>query len=236
MRSIRHWGVGMGMGRGNSLCRLLSTYGVAQALNQAFGDPHLWRHTVNGTLETMYRPPVKHCRNCGAAVVYRLPDDGDTRQRAVCPVCNTVHYENPLNVVGTVPVFGPDGAQVLLCKRNIEPRFGKWTLPAGFMEMGETSAEGAARETVEEAGARFDMGPLFTVLNVARVGQVHFFYRATLLSPFFEPGHETIEARLFTESEIPWDEVAFHTVRETLERYFADRRAGTFGFHAVDIT
>ena len=184
----------------------------------------------------MHRPLVKHCRNCGAAVVYQLPDDGDTRQRAVCPVCNTVHYENPLNVVGTVPVFGPTGEQVLLCKRNIEPRFGKWTLPAGFMEMGETTAEGAARETVEEAGASFDMGPLFTVLNVARVGQVHFFYLATLLSPFFDPGHETIEARLFTESEIPWDEIAFHTVRETLQRYFADRKAGAFGFHTADIT
>ena len=184
----------------------------------------------------MHRPLVKHCRNCGAAVVYQLPDDGDTRQRAVCPSCNTVHYENPLNVVGTVPVFGPTGEQVLLCKRNIEPRFGKWTLPAGFMEMGETTAEGAARETVEEAGASFDMGPLFTVLNVARVGQVHFFYLATLLNPFFDPGHETIEARLFTESEIPWDEIAFHTVRETLQRYFADRKAGTFGFHTADIT
>ena len=184
----------------------------------------------------MHRPLVKHCRNCGAAVVYQLPDDGDTRQRAVCPVCNTVHYENPLNVVGTVPVFGPTGEQVLLCKRNIEPRFGKWTLPAGFMEMGETTAEGAARETVEEAGANFDMGPLFTVLNVARVGQVHFFYLATLHNPLFDPGHETIEARLFTESEIPWDEIAFHTVRETLQRYFADRKAGTFGFHTADIT
>ena len=169
-------------------------------------------------------------------MLYRLPDDGDTRQRAVCPACHTVHYENPLNVVGTVPFFGPAGEQVLLCKRNIEPRLGKWTLPAGFMEMGETTAEGAARETVEEAGASFDMGPLFTVLNVARVGQVHLFYLATLLSPVFDPGHETIEARLFTESEIPWDEIAFHTVRETLQRYFADRRAGTFGFHAADIT
>ena len=184
----------------------------------------------------MHHPPVKHCRTCGTAVVNRLPDDGDTRLRAVCPACNTVHYENPLNVVGTVPVFGASGAQVLLCKRNIEPRFGKWTLPAGFMEMGETTAEGAARETIEEAGARFEMGPLFTVLNVARVGQVHFFYRATLLSDIFDPGHETIEARLFTESEIPWNEIAFHTVRETLERYFADRQKGVFGFHATDIT
>ena len=183
----------------------------------------------------MHRPPLKHCRVCGSAVVYRLPDDGDTKVRAVCPACHTVHYENPLNVVGTVPTWGDDGAQVLLCKRNIEPRWGKWTLPAGFMEMGETIAQGAARETVEEAGAQFEMQELFTVMNVVRVGQVHMFYRAKLLSTVFDPGSETIEARLFKESEIPWDEIAFRTVKETLEHYFKDRRAGQFGFHTADI-
>ena len=184
----------------------------------------------------MHRPALKHCRLCGTAVVYRLPDDGDTKQRAVCPACNNVHYDNPLNVVGTVPVWGdgPDG-QVLLCKRNIEPRRGKWTLPAGFMELDETTAQGAARETDEEAGANFEMQALFAMVNVARVGQVHLFYRARLLSTEFNPGHETMEARLFSESEIPWDEIAFKTVRETLERFFADRRAGSFGFHTVDI-
>lgn len=183
----------------------------------------------------MHRPPLKHCRVCGAAVVYRLPDDGDTKVRAVCPDCHTVHYENPLNVVGTVPTWGDDGAQVLLCKRNIEPRWGKWTLPAGFMEMGETTAQGAARETVEEAGAQFEMQDLFTVMNVVRVGQVHMFYRARLLSTDFDPGSETIEARLFKESEIPWDEIAFRTVKETLEHYFEDLRAGQFGIHTADI-
>lgn len=183
----------------------------------------------------MHRPPIKHCRVCGAAVAYRVPDDGDTRQRAVCPACHTVHYDNPLNVVGTVPVWGNDGSQVLLCKRNIEPRRGKWTLPAGFMELGETTAEGAARETIEEAGASFEMQALFALMNVVRVGQVHLFYRAKLLSPDFNPGHESMEARLFSESEIPWGEIAFKTVKETLERYFADRRAGSFGFHTVDI-
>lgn len=184
----------------------------------------------------MHRPPLKHCRECGTAVVYRLPDDGDTKQRAVCPACHTVHYENPLNVVGTVPVWGDDGAQVLLCMRNIEPRRGKWTLPAGFMELGETTLEGAARETVEEAGAQFEMQGIFTLINVVRVGQVHVFYRAKLLSTVFDPGHETMEARLFTEAEIPWDEIAFKTVKETLERYFDDRRKGSFGFHTADIT
>ena len=166
----------------------------------------------------------------------RLPDDGDTKTRAVCPACHLVHYDNPLNVVGTVPVWGDTGQYVLLCKRNIEPRFGKWTLPAGFMELNETTAEGAARETVEEAGAQFEMGEIFTLMNVSRVGQVHIYYRARLLSDVFDPGHETIEARLFTEDQIPWDEIAFRTVRETLEHYFADRRQGRFGFHAVDIT
>lgn len=183
----------------------------------------------------MLRPPPKFCRNCGTAVQMRLPDDGDTRERAVCPACGTVHYDNPLNVVGTVPVWGDDGAQVLLCKRNIEPRWGKWTLPAGFMELGETTAQGALRETDEEAGAQIELGELFTLMNVPRVGQVHLFYRARLLSERFNPGHETIEARLFREDEIPWDEIAFRTVRETLQHYFADRRKGRFGFHTIDI-
>jgi ADP-ribose pyrophosphatase YjhB (NUDIX family) len=180
----------------------------------------------------MQRPPIKHCRECGTPVQYRLPDDGDTRQRAICTACDTIHYENPLNVVGTVPVLGE---RVLLCKRNIEPRWGKWTLPAGFMELGETTAQGAARETVEEAGAQFELQDLFTVMSVPRVGQVHLYYRAQLTSEVFDPGHETLEARLFHEDEIPWDELAFRTVRETLLRFFSDRRAGRFQTHAFDI-
>ena len=181
----------------------------------------------------MLREPIRHCRKCGASVVYRIPDDGDTKERAICTACATVHYENPLNVVGTVPIWGD---KVLLCKRNIEPRLGKWTLPAGFMELNETVAEGAARETVEESGAEFELEGLFSLVNVARVGQVHMFYRARLLSDRFDPGFETIEARLFAEDEIPWDEIAFRTVKETLERYFADRRTGIFSIHAIDIT
>lgn len=183
----------------------------------------------------MHRTPLNYCRVCGTTVVYRLPDDGDTKERAVCSACSLVHYENPLNVVGTVPVWGDDGAQVLLCKRNIEPCRGKWTLPAGFMELGETTAQGAARETDEEAGAQFEIQGLFSVMNVVRAGQVHLYYRARLLSAEFNPGHETMEARLFTESEIPWDEVAFKTVQTTLERYFEDRRKGQFGVHVIDI-
>ena len=180
----------------------------------------------------MQRTPIKHCKNCGTAVTYRVPDDGDSKERAVCGACQTIHYENPLNVVGTVPYWGD---KILLCKRNIEPRWGKWTLPAGFMELNETVAEGAARETVEEAGAEFEMEGLFSLVNIARVGQVHMFYRARLLSDRFEPGHETLEARLFEEHEIPWDEIAFKTVGETLRRFFSDRRAGEFAIHAIDI-
>ena len=183
----------------------------------------------------MHRLPLNYCRVCGTAVAYRLPDDGDTKERAICTACHTVHYENPLNVVGTVPAWGEDGAQVLLCKRNIEPRRGKWTLPAGFMELGETTEQGAARETDEEAGAQFEMQGLFSVMNVVRVGQVHLYYRARLLSTKFNPGHETMEARLFTEAEIPWDEIAFHTVEQTLQRYFEDRRKGSFGVHVMNV-
>ncbi|HMS07411.1 MAG TPA: NUDIX hydrolase [Burkholderiaceae bacterium] len=178
------------------------------------------------------RRSIRFCRSCGASTVYRLPDDGDARERAVCTACATIHYENPLVVVGTVPVLGE---RVLLCKRNIEPRWGKWTLPAGFMELGETLSEGAARETDEEAGARIDMGELFSVLNVRQAGQIHVFYLATLTSDAFDPGHETIEARLFAEDEVPWNEIAFRTVATTLRAYFADRQRGRFELHHGDI-
>jgi ADP-ribose pyrophosphatase YjhB (NUDIX family) len=136
-------------------------------------------------------------------------------------------------VVGTVPVWED---QVLLCRRNIEPRHGYWTLPAGFMELGETTEAGALRETDEEAGARVDLQGLFSILNVVRAGQLHLYYRARLLDTDFAPGPETIEARLFRESEIPWDDLAFRTVRLTLERYFADARSGRFGLHCADIS
>lgn len=184
----------------------------------------------------IFRSPILHCRACGNKVQYRLPDDGDTRERAICAACATVHYENPLNVVGTIPVWGPAGSErVLLCKRNIEPRRGKWTLPAGFMELAETAAQGAARETTEEAGAEFEMGPLFSVISVPRVGQVHLFYRATLLSEQFDPGHETMEVRLFAEADIPWEEIAFRTVQQTLECFFDDRSKGQYQVHNLDI-
>ncbi len=185
------------------------------------------------TLRPMFQARrYQYCPTCGGPTEYRVPAD-DNRERATCTVCGAIHYENPLNVVGTLPVYGE---QVLLCKRAIEPRLGKWTLPAGFMELGETLAEGAARETQEEAGAEIELQNLYCVMNVVRVGQVHLFYRARLLSPRFDPGPETLEARLFHEHEIPWDEIAFHTVRDTLLRFFEDRHRGEgYPLHTADI-
>jgi ADP-ribose pyrophosphatase YjhB (NUDIX family) len=181
----------------------------------------------------MFEPRrIKHCRVCGSPASYRVPPD-DNRERAICTACGEIHYENPINVVGTVPYWGD---QVLLCRRNIEPRRGLWTLPAGFLELGESTAEGAWRETDEEAGARIELQGLFTVLNVVRAGQVHLFYLARLTDATFTPGPETVEAQLFREDEIPWDEIAFRTVRETLRHYFADRRRGEFGVHTGDIS
>ncbi|MEQ1686594.1 MAG: NUDIX hydrolase [Burkholderiaceae bacterium] len=180
----------------------------------------------------MFTPrSIKHCKTCGGAAVYSMPAD-DNRERATCTVCHAIHYENPLNVVGTLPVWGD---QVLLCRRNIEPRYGLWTLPAGFMELGESVAEGALRETVEEAGAHIELQGLYTVLNVVRVGQVHLFYRARLLDTEFAPGPESIEAKLFHEHEVPWDEIAFRTTRETLKRFFVDHKRGQFDLYVADI-
>ena len=176
-------------------------------------------------------PRTRHCRQCGQPVVYRVPQD-DNRERAICGVCEHIHYENPLNVVGTIPVWED---RVLLCRRNIEPRHGFWTLPAGFMELGETTEAGAIRETDEEAGARIELQGLFSLLNVVRAGQVHLFYRARLCDVQFAPGPETIEVRLFAESEIPWNDLAFRTVRATLEHFYEDRRRGSFGLHCGDI-
>ncbi|MXN73504.1 NUDIX domain-containing protein [Burkholderia sp. 4701] len=174
---------------------------------------------------------MKFCSVCGHEVIARIPQ-GDNRERFVCDQCGTIHYQNPRNVVGTVPVWGE---QVLLCRRAIEPRYGFWTLPAGFMEMGETTAEAAARETLEEAGARVEVQSLFTLLNVPHVHQVHLFYLARLVDPAFEAGEESLEVKLFDEADIPWDDIAFPTVSQTLRFFFADRAAGDYGVHTGDI-
>lgn len=175
---------------------------------------------------------INFCRRCGTAMTQRVPELED-RPRAVCPSCGYVDYVNPINVVGTVPYWGDS---VLLCRRNIEPRYGFWTLPAGFMELGETHAAGAARETDEESGAHIELGELFTVLDVVRSGQVHLYHLARLLDTEFDPGPETIECGLFSEDEIPWEQIAFRTVERTLRYYFADRRRGAFGVHTEAIS
>jgi ADP-ribose pyrophosphatase YjhB (NUDIX family) len=174
---------------------------------------------------------ARFCSFCGSPVLRRIPS-GDNRERDCCDNCGKVHYINPRPVVGTIPIWGE---QVLLCKRAIEPRYGKWTLPAGFMEIGESTAQGAVRETAEEAGARISLGPLFTMLDVPHVEQVHIFFRAELLDLDFAPGSESLEVRLFTENEIPWEEIAFRTVSTTLQLFFADRRTGQFAIHTREI-
>ena len=154
----------------------------------------------------------------------KIPAD-DSRERHVCESCGIVHYFNPRNVVGSIPVFGN---QILLCRRAIEPRHGYWTLPAGFMELGESTSAGAARETQEEAGAIVEIGPLYSLLNVPHAEQVHLFYLATMTSAEFQAGEESLEVALFSEQDIPWHEIAFPTVKQTLEWFFADRAAGVF--------
>ncbi len=168
-----------------------------------------------------------------------VPPD-DNRPRHVCAHCGIVHYQNPKMVIGSIPVWDLAGdTRVLLCRRAIEPRHGYWTLPAGFMENEETTGEAAARETLEEAGARIELQPLYTLLNVPHVHQVHLFYRARLLDLGFEAGIESLEVKLFAEHEIPWDEIAFPTVSHTLKLFFADlamhRTGQPFGFHTLDI-
>lgn len=158
---------------------------------------------------------MKFCSVCGHGVSLSIPP-GDNRERFVCGSCGTVHYQNPRNVVGTVPVWDD---KVLLCRRAIEPRYGYWTLPAGFMEMGETTAEAASRETLEEAGARVEVQNLFSLLNVPHVHQVHLFYMARLLDLDIAAGEESLEVKLFEESDIPWDEIAFPTVGQTLRSF-----------------
>lgn len=143
-----------------------------------------------------------------------------------------MHYVNPRLIVGTIPVLGE---RVLLCLRAIEPRYGTWTLPAGFMEIGETAAQGALRETEEEAKAQVELGPLFSMIDVPAVQQVHVFYRAQLRNEDFGPGAESLDVRLFGEHEIPWDEIAFRTVATTLRLYFEDRARGSFGVHTREI-
>jgi ADP-ribose pyrophosphatase YjhB (NUDIX family) len=162
------------------------------------------------------------CSHCGQRVSQQIPE-GDNRLRAVCSGCGSIHYENPRIVVGCVPSAGD---LVLLCRRAIEPRKGYWTMPAGFMELGETLGDAARRETWEEALARVELGQLYAVVDVVQAGQVHMFFTGTLLNTDFGPGTESLETRLFRLEDIPWDQLAFPSVHVALEQYVENRRAG----------
>jgi ADP-ribose pyrophosphatase YjhB (NUDIX family) len=167
---------------------------------------------------------MKFCSQCGNPVTRMIPT-GDNRMRHVCGHCATVHYENPRIVAGCLPVWRD---QVLLCRRAIEPRRGYWTLPAGFMENGETIEQAAARETLEEACARVRDLSLYTLFDLPHISQVYMLFRAELVDLDFAVGEESLEVRLFAESEIPWSELAFPTIGRTLECFFADRRLNLF--------
>lgn len=167
---------------------------------------------------------MKFCSQCGHSVSQRIPD-GDNLPRFVCDHCDIIHYQNPNIVTGSLPVFGD---KILLCKRAIEPQYGRWTLPAGFMENQETLEQAAIRESVEEANANVELEQLYTVFSLPHVNQVYIMFRARLLDESFKPGIESLEVRLFDEDEIPWDQLAFRTIEHTLKYFFADRRDGKF--------
>lgn len=158
---------------------------------------------------------MNYCSHCGAKITTVIPP-GDDRPRHFCAACGTIHYENPKVVVGCIPEYA---GRILLCRRAIEPRSGYWTMPAGFLELGESMAEGAIRETWEEARARVAIGPLVAVVDIVHAGQVHVFYSGRLTEPGFAPGEESLETQLMAPTDIPWPELAFPSVRIALEHY-----------------
>jgi len=170
---------------------------------------------------------MKFCSDCGASVSRKIPP-GDNLPRWVCDACNTIHYQNPKMVVGCIAEWED---RILLCRRAIEPRHGFWTVPAGFMENGETTTAGAARETLEEANARVEILGLYALFDIPHISQVYLLFRGRLLDFDFFPGDESLETKLVAEADIPWDELAFATVRSTLRHYYDDRRHGAYRFH-----
>ena len=175
---------------------------------------------------------MNFCSHCGEKVTLTIPPD-DNRPRYVCVSCNTVHYQNPRVVAGCIPEWN---GQVLLCKRAIEPRYGYWTLPAGFMELGETSPEAAIRETLEEANARVEIQGLYAVYNLPHVNQVYMMFRSRLLDLDYSPGDESERVELYGEDHIPWSNIAFTTIHQTLRFFFDDQHRGVFPLHTGDIT
>ncbi len=178
-------------------------------------------------------PETRYCNVCGHAVTFHIPP-GDHQPRHVCTDCGHVQYENPKVIVGVIPEAA-DG-RILMCRRNIQPRLGLWTFPAGFMEQGETSAGGAAREALEESQAEVDVGHLLMVINVPYVSQIYMVHCGRLVSPTFGPTPESSEVVLMREDEIPWDAIAFPTIWHSLRQFFEDRRNGRFGTHVLDLT
>lgn len=181
---------------------------------------------------------MKFCSNCASPVQQSIPA-GDNRMRWVCTNCKTIHYQNPNMVVGTISTWG-DG--ILLCRRAIEPRYGFWTLPAGFLENDETTEQGAERETREEAGATIGGLKPFAMIDVPHVNQVHLFYRATMLTALLDPGEESLEAKLFRAEDIPWEQIAFRTVFKALKWYLQDQQQdptferSTFHYDAIALS
>lgn len=173
---------------------------------------------------------MKYCSLCGASIRYEIPE-GDTRKRHICIECGFIHYQNPKIIAGCIPVWEES---ILLCRRAIEPRLGLWTVPAGFMEQGETLSDAACRETWEEATAKVTLDGLHTIITIPHISHVQMLFRARLEEPEFSPGYESLETRLFKENEIPWNELAFETVQRALHLYLTDRRQGLFKTHIED--
>ena len=173
---------------------------------------------------------MNFCSNCGAETSRRVPE-GDNRPRDLCEDCGTIHYQNPKIIAGCVVL---QGNKVLLCKRAIEPRYGLWTLPAGFMENGETVVQAALRETWEEARASPKLDQLYVVTSIPTISQVYMLYLAFLTDGNYGSGPESLETQLFSIDEIPWDQLAFHTVRDTLLQLSEDLKTGQFRLHCID--
>jgi ADP-ribose pyrophosphatase YjhB (NUDIX family) len=171
---------------------------------------------------------MNFCSTCGSSQLKLRIPDGDSLPRFVCSGCGAIHYQNPKVIVGCLPEWED---RVLLCQRAIEPRYGLWTLPAGFLENGETLMNGALRETMEEAHARVALGALYTVISLPQIDQVYMMFRSRLLDLDFGPGAESLDVRLFEERDVPWEMLAFRTIARTLRNYFVDRRQGAFPLH-----
>jgi ADP-ribose pyrophosphatase YjhB (NUDIX family) len=177
-------------------------------------------------------PPIKFCNACGSAVEFRIPQD-DHLARHICPACGHIQYLNPKVIAGIIPEW--EDGRILMCRRNIEPRLGLWTFPAGFLEQNETSAHGAAREAREEAQADVEPLELIAVINVPYVSQVYMLHRGRMRTPHHGPTFESSEVRLMREDEIPWDDIAFPTIWHGLKFFFEDRARGRYTIHTLDL-